>query len=252
MLKIIISGCNGRMGQMLSKTCESFEDIEITAGIDITGKNLYSYPVYSNIEDFNGSADVVIDFSSPAVLDSLLSFCVSKNMPVVLCATGYVQEQLEKIASASYHIPVFKSANMSLGVNVITDLVKRAAEVLYDGFDIEIVEKHHNMKVDAPSGTAIMLAESIASALPYKPEYVYDRNSNYGPRSKTEIGISSIRGGTLTGEHEVIFAGNQEVIEIKHTAYSREIFASGAIKAARFIAGVKAPGLYNMKDALNI
>ncbi len=251
MLKIIISGCNGRMGQMLTKICNDNEDIQIVAGFDVKDNASAEYPIFANPEDFTGSADVLVDFSVPAALDPLLTFCVSKNIPAVLCATGYVQEQLEKIASASYHIPVFRSANMSLGINLIADLVKKVAETLGSDFDIEIVEKHHNMKVDAPSGTAIMLAEAIASALPYEPEYVYDRNSNYGPRGKKELGISSVRGGTIPGEHEVIFAGNQEVIEIKHTAYSREIFAVGAVRAARFMANIKAPGLYSMSDILN-
>lgn len=251
MLKIIISGCNGRMGQMLTKTCDISEDIEIVAGFDIMDNNSCTYPVYTNPEDFKGIADVLIDFSAPAAINTLLPFCISRNLPAILCATGYVQEQLEKIASASYYIPIFRSANMSLGVNLIVDLVKRAAEILGDTFDVEIVEKHHNMKVDAPSGTAFMIAESIASALPYEPDYIYDRNSIYGPRGKKEIGISSVRGGTIPGEHEIIFAGNQEVIEIKHTAYSREIFASGALKAARFISGIEKPGLYSMKDILN-
>ncbi len=251
MLKIIISGCNGRMGQMLTNVCNSFEDIKIVAGFDITENPNALYPVFTNPEDYTGEADVLVDFSAPAALDGILTFCMSRNMPAVLCATGYVQEQLEKIAAAAYHIPVFRSANMSLGINLMIDLVKKAAEILYEGFDIEIVEKHHNMKVDAPSGTAIMLAESVASALPYKPEYVYDRNSNYGPRGKNEIGISSVRGGTIPGEHEVIFAGNQEVLEIKHTAYSREIFATGAVRAAKFMANVKTPGLYSMKQILD-
>lgn len=252
MLKIIISGCNGRMGQMFTKTCADFEDIEIVAGFDIADKGTCAYPVYTDPAFFVGDADVLVDFSVPTALDKILTFCIGKHIPVILCTTGYVQEQLEKIASAAYHIPVFKSANMSLGINLMSNLVKIAAEILGSEFDIEIVEKHHNKKVDAPSGTALMLADSISSALPSKPDYIYDRNSNYGPRSNNEIGISSIRGGTIPGEHEVIFAGNQEVIEIKHTTYSRELFATGAIRAARFITSVKEPGLYDMNDALNI
>lgn len=180
-----------------------------------------------------------------------MRFCLQKKIPCVLCTTGYSQQQLEQIEAAAKEIPVFRSGNMSLGVNLLTALVKKAAAVLGEGFDVEIVERHHRMKVDAPSGTALMLADAAASALPHESEYVYERQSVRQKRGLNEIGISSIRGGTIVGEHEVIFAGNDEVIELKHTAYSRNVFANGAVSAAVYMAGIKTPGMYDMNDVLS-
>ena len=188
--------------------------------------------------------------SAPTSLEGILSFCKQKNVPCVLCTTGYSDEQIAQIADAAKAIPVFRSGNMSLGVNLMTALVKKAAAVLGDSFDVEIVERHHRMKVDAPSGTALMLADAAAAALPHESEYVYDRQSVRQKRGQNEIGISSVRGGTIVGEHEVIFAGNDEVLELKHTAYSRNVFANGAVSAVIFMASVKQAGMYDMNDVL--
>ncbi len=250
MLKIIISGCNGHMGQAVTRMCSEDAGIEIAAGFDLNTAKMSSYPVYADPMEFGGTADVIIDFSNPASLDGLLAYCIRKNTPAVLCTTGYSPEQLRKIKDASEKVPIFKSANMSVGINLIADLLKKAASVLGADYDVEIVEKHHRRKVDAPSGTALMLADAVASALPYDAEYTYERQSRRRPRGAAEIGISAVRGGTIVGEHEVIFAGPDEVIEIKHTAYSREVFANGAIRAAKYIASVTAPGIYDMSDAL--
>ncbi|MBO7739203.1 MAG: 4-hydroxy-tetrahydrodipicolinate reductase, partial [Oscillospiraceae bacterium] len=248
MIKLIISGCNGRMGQVVTRLAKADGGFEIVAGFDQNAVKLSDYPVYSHPLEYAGSADVVVDFSSPAALDALLSWCKAKNVPVILCSTGYSPEQLDTIKAASAEMPIFKSANMSLGINVLTTLIKRAAEIMGETFDIEIVEKHHNQKKDAPSGTAIMLADAVKEGLNYEPEYVYDRSTVRQPRDKKEIGISAVRAGTIPGEHTVIFAGTDEVIEFKHTAYSREIFAAGAVKAAKFMAGITAPGMYDMSD----
>lgn len=250
MIKLIISGCNGRMGQVVTRLAKADGGFEIVAGFDQNAVKLSDYPVYSHPLEYAGSADVVVDFSSPAALDALLSWCKAKNVPVILCSTGYSPEQLDTIKAASAEMPIFKSANMSLGINVLTTLIKRAAEIMGETFDIEIVEKHHNQKKDAPSGTAIMLADAVKEGLNYEPEYVYDRSTVRQPRDKKEIGISAVRAGTIPGEHTVIFAGTDEVVEFKHTAYSREIFAAGAVKAAKFMAGITAPGMYDMSDVL--
>ena len=202
---------------------------------------MFSSPAACDVE-----ADAVIDFSHPSALAPLLEMCQARNLPVVLATTGYDQQQLEAISEAATHIPVFRSANMSLGVNVLLDLVKKAASVLGLDYDVEIVERHHHRKVDAPSGTALMIADAAASALPYEPEYVYDRHNVRQPRGPHEIGISAVRGGTIVGDHTVIFAGRDEVIELSHHAASREVFASGAVRAAKFLTGVQAPGLYDM------
>lgn len=251
MPKIIISGCNGRMGQTIARLCADKKDVSIVAGFDINPVKLSSFPVYADPMEFSGEADVIIDFSSPSTLSGLLAYCTARNIPCVLCTTGYSNEQLVHITHTSETVPVFKSGNMSLGINLLTALIRKAAAVLGDDFDIEVIEKHHRMKVDAPSGTALMLADAAASALPYEPEYVYDRHSVRQSRGKNEIGISSVRGGTIVGEHEVIFAGTDEVIEFKHTAYSRDVFASGAITAAIYLATVKTPRIYDMNDVLS-
>ena len=243
--KIIISGCNGRMGRVVESICEADPDVSVVAGFDVSLESR-AFPVFVSPANFTGEADAVIDFSSPAALDGLLAFALERRVPLVLATTGYSDEQLAQIDEASKHIPIFRSANMSLGINVLLELVKKAAAVLGDSYDIEIVEKHHNRKVDAPSGTALMIADAAASALNFKPEYVYERHSVRQSRDKKEIGISAVRGGTIVGIHEIMFAGRDEIIEIKHTAMSREIFANGAVKAAKFLAGVSKPGMYDM------
>ena len=246
MLKIIISGCNGHMGRVVESLCNSDPQVEVVAGFDIMGSNDHPSPVCTAPTQFTGSADAVIDFSSPAALDALLDFAKSTKTPLVLATTGYTPEQIAKIGAAALEVPIFRSANMSLGINVLLELVKKAASVLGDSYDIEIVERHHRRKVDAPSGTALMIADAAASACGHDSEYVYERHSVRQPRDKKEIGISAVRGGTIVGEHEIIFAGHDEVMEIKHTALSREIFAQGAVEAAKFMATVETPGMYDM------
>lgn len=243
--KIIISGCAGRMGQVVESICVADPDITIVAGFDVNSVER-NYPVFRSPADFSGEADAVIDFSNPAALDSLLSFCTERKIPLVLATTGFSDAQLGQIKEASQQVAIFRSANMSLGINVLLELVKKAATVLGDSYDIEIVEKHHNRKVDAPSGTALMIADAAASGLNFKPEYIYERHSVRQSRDKKEIGISAVRGGTIVGVHEIMFAGRDEIIEIKHTAMSREIFANGAVKAAKYLAAGRAPGMYDM------
>ena len=237
------------MGKVVTALVNENPDMQITAGVDINTDKLSSYPVYANPCDISQDADVIIDFSSPAALSGLLKIGTERKLPVILCATGYTQEQIINIEKTSELIPVFRSGNMSLGINLLADLIKRVCNVLGDAFDVEIVERHHKRKVDAPSGTALMLADAAASALPYDTEYVFERESRRQPRSNKEIGISAVRGGTIVGVHDVIFAGPDEVIEIRHTASSRDIFATGALKAAAFIVD-KSPGMYNMSDVL--
>ena len=250
MLNIIISGCNGHMGQVVQSLCEQDPKVEVTAGFDVLGTLERPYPVFSTPAQCTKPGDVVIDFSSPAALEGLLEFAVQRKVPLVLATTGYSQEQVEQIEAASKRVPLFRSANMSLGINLLLELVKRAAAVLGESYDIEIVERHHRRKVDAPSGTALMLAQAAAEHCGHPAELVYDRHSVRHPREQKEIGISALRGGTIVGEHEIIFAGHDEVIEIKHSALSREIFAKGALEAAKFMAGITAPGLYDMSALL--
>ena len=252
MTRIIMCGCNGKMGQVITQIVKEDANTEIVAGIDISGKQLSDYPVYEHITECSVEADVLIDFSSPVVLDELLAEGIKRNLPMVLCSTGYNEEQVAKITEASKKVAILRSANMSLGVNLLLRLVQEAAKVLADAnFDIELVEKHHNQKVDAPSGTALALADSINEALNNEYSYKYDRSKERVKREKKEIGISAVRGGTIVGEHEVIFAGTDEVIEIKHTAYSKAIFGKGAVSAAKYLHG-KPAGLYTMKDCIEM
>ena len=251
MIQVMISGCNGRMGQVVTAMCAENPNIQVVAGVDVNPAKKNDYPVYTDPMEFNGHVDCIIDFSNPAALPALLGYCKKSGAAVVLATTGYTQEQLETIQAASKEIRIFKSANMSLGINVLLSLVKQAAKVLGSSCDIEIVEKHHNRKLDAPSGTAIMIADAAASELKAQPEYVFERHSVRQPRGKQEIGISSVRGGTIVGEHEILFAGADEVLEIRHAAYSREIFANGAVRAAEFLSGRTAPGMYNMEDLVS-
>jgi len=251
MINLILVGCNGYMGIVVTDSVNNDPEFTITAGIDINTQQKSTYPVFSSPGDIPDAikADVILDFSSPAVLTGLLDYGIKNKTPIILCATGYTPEQLIEIEKASEKVAIFRSGNMSLGINLLADLIKRACQVLGEEFDVEIVERHHKRKVDAPSGTALMLAGAAADALPYTPEYVYDRESKRKPRSKQEIGISAVRGGTITGVHEVIFAGNDEVIELRHTASSRDIFAAGALKAAKFMKNQKT-GSYDMSDVL--
>ena len=251
MLDIILSGCNGRMGHALEAQCSTDTELNIVAGFEILGTSERNFPIFAVPSEFSGSADVVVDFSHPAALSSLLSFCLQRRLPIVLATTGYSQAQLAEIEDASQSIPIFRSGNFSLGVNVLLELVRQAGAMLGEDFDVEIIERHHSKKVDAPSGTALMLVEALAVSLPYEPEYVYDRHMVRRPREHREIGISSVRGGTIAGDHEVLFAGKDEIIELRHCAQSREVFAAGALKAARYLAGRDAPGLYGMRDLTN-
>ena len=252
MIKILMNGCNGRMGQMITGIIRGDEKAEIAAGVDTYQGIANTYPVYTKIEECREEVDVVIDFSNASALDGVLDYCVGHQIPVVLCSTGYSQEQLKQIQEASAKTAVLKSANMSLGINLLLKLLKNAANVLGPaGYDIEIVERHHNQKLDAPSGTALALADSINEASGQQYEYVYDRSQVRKKRDSKEIGISAVRGGTIVGEHEVIFAGTDEVIEFKHTAYSRSVFAKGAAEAAKFLAG-KPAGMYDMSDVIQL
>lgn len=250
MINIILSGCNGRMGQAISKIVEEMENVKIVCGFDINSTMLNDYPVYSDYNAFSGSADVIIDFSNPANLEKLLSYAVVRKLPCVIATTGLSKEQITMLHNTAMRIPVFFSANMSIGVNLLIGLASRAAKLLEDNFDIEIVEKHHNQKLDAPSGTALAIADAISESLTNAPQYVYDRHSVRKKRDKNEIGIHAVRGGTIVGEHSVIFAGNNEVIELKHSATSREVFATGSVRAAMFLKD-KPAGLYNMKDLVD-
>ncbi len=250
MLKILLSGALGQIGRKITAICEEKEDIQIVCGVDRFNAPT-DFPLFADFESVNVIPDVIVDFSNPAVLDGLLAFAEKNSVPCVLATTGYSEEQIEKIKKASKIIPIFFTANMSLGVNLLCSLVKKASSVLLDGFDIEIIEKHHNKKIDAPSGTALMLANAINSVNNEKYSYEYDRHSKRAKRSTNEIGIHSVRGGTIVGEHEVIFAGNDEVISISHTAFSKEVFAFGALRACEFISKQDV-GLYDMNNILSL
>ena len=251
MIKMIMHGCNGKMGQVITDICKEDSEIEIVAGVDPYSGVKNDYPVFANIGECNVDADVVVDFAAAAAVDGLLDYCMKHKMPVVLCTTGLSQEQLARVEEASRQTAVLKSANMSLGINMLMDLLQKAARILAPaGFDMEIVEKHHNQKIDAPSGTALALADSINEALDNAYAYKYDRTPERKKREKYEIGIQAVRGGSIVGEHEVIFAGTDEVIELKHTAYSKAVFAKGAVEAAKFLAGRSAVR-YEMSDVID-
>ena len=249
MIRIIMNGCNGKMGQVITRLVEQDSNCEIVAGIDVNTAIENTYPVYADPNEFMGDADVVIDFSHPSCLTGLLDYCKKRKLPVILCTTGFTPEQKEEFRAASSEIPVFFSANMSLGINLLIALAKTATKLLEGSFDIEIVERHHNQKIDAPSGTALAIADAIDETLSYPAEYVYDRHSVRRKRGKHEIGLHAVRGGTIVGDHEVIFAGTDEVIELKHSAHSKEVFAVGAVKAAKFIIS-KPAGMYDMNDLI--
>ncbi|CCZ35577.1 dihydrodipicolinate reductase [Firmicutes bacterium CAG:646] len=250
MVKVIMHGCNGHMGQVVSAMTAADPEVEIVAGIDLVDNRENGYPVFTDIWSCQTEADVVIDFCSAKATDVLLEYCADRKLPVVLCTTGLSEEQLKKVEDTSKKVAVLKSANMSLGINLLMKLVKEAAQTLAAaGFDMEIVEKHHRLKVDAPSGTALALADSINEGLDQAYHYTYDRSQRREKRDPKEIGISAVRGGTIVGEHDVIFAGEDEVITFQHTAYSKNIFAKGAIQAAKYLAG-KEPGWYQMSDVI--
>ena len=250
MTKMIMHGCNGRMGHMIIDLVKDDKNIEVVAGVDAFGENSYDFPVFKSLSECNTEADVIVDFSSASAVDGLLDYCVSKKVPVVLCSTGLSPEQLEKVKEASKSVAVLKSANMSYGVNALLKVLREVSPLFAEaGFDIEIVEKHHNQKLDAPSGTAIALADAINDSFDDKYDYVYDRSTRREKRPKKEIGISAVRGGTIVGDHDVIFAGLDEVVTFSHRAYSRAVFGKGAIEAAKFLAG-KAAGMYDMADVL--
>ena len=249
-MKIIICGCNGKMGKAIAKATQSHDGCEIVAGVDKIIDFQASFPIYNSINNVKEKADVIIDFSHPSALSSILDYSKKANTPAVLCTTGFSDEQVEQIKSVSKSMPIFYSRNMSLGINLLIELAKKATEILEKDFDIEIIEKHHNQKIDAPSGTALMIAEEISQTCENRKNFVYDRSSTRKAREKSEIGIHSLRGGTIPGDHEVIFAGNKEIITISHHAESRDIFANGALKAAYFIKD-KPAGFYTMKDVIN-
>lgn len=250
MTRVIMHGCNGKMGQMIAGLIREDEEIELVAGIDVYDEGKNDFPVFSKIGDCDVEADVIIDFCNPAAIDGLMDYCVEKQVPCVVCTTGLSKEQLQHVEEASKKVAVLRSANMSLGINMLLKLLKEATAILAPaGFDIEIVEKHHNLKLDAPSGTALALGDSVNEVLNNEYEYVYDRSQRRQQRPKKEIGFSAVRGGTIVGEHDVIFAGTDEVVTFSHTAYSKAVFGKGAIQAAKFLKG-KGAGLYDMSQVI--
>lgn len=248
MVDIILCGCGGKMGAAVQQAVKNHEDCKIVAGVDPHTTAQFDFPVYTVIADVQEKADVIIDFSHPSALQSILEYChAHSDTAAVLCTTGYSQAQVESILEAANSLPIFYSRNMSLGVNLLIELAKKAVSVLGDSFDIEIVEAHHNQKIDAPSGTALMIADAINESRENLMKYTYDRHSQRKKREKSEIGLHSVRGGTIVGEHQVIFAGQHEVLTLSHSAQSKELFASGAVNAAVFMK-CKANGLYDMSD----
>lgn len=251
MIKMLMHGCNGAMGQVIAQLVEQDPEIEIAAGVDIHTEKKNDFPVYASLEEVKEDVEVIVDFASAKAVDGLLAFSRARKLPLVLCTTGLSPEQLKAVEEAVKETAILRSANMSLGVNLLFSLVAEAAKVLAGaGFDMEIVEKHHNQKMDAPSGTAIALAEAMNGALDNAYHYTYDRSQRRQKRDAMEIGISAVRGGSIVGEHDVLFAGKDEVVTISHTAYSKAIFAKGAVSAAKFLAG-KGAGRYTMADVVS-
>lgn len=248
MIRVIQTGCAGQMGRALAERIKAHPDMEIVAGMDISEYKSADFPVYRDLNDIKAEADIVIDFSHISLTPSLLDYCLARKLPLVLCTTGIAGELEARVKTAAESIPLFRSFNMSLGISLLQTLVRQATKVLWDTCDIEIIEKHHNRKVDAPSGTAVMIAQAAASALPYEPSYVYDRTLEHKRRDRKDIGVHSVRGGNIVGEHEIMFIGPHETLTISHSAQSRELFANGAVKAAEFLMTKKTPGLYNMDD----
>ena len=251
MTRVIMHGCNGKMGQMIAGLIAQDEEVKLVAGVDVYDQGRNPFPVYKHISDCDVQADVIIDFCNPAAIKGLMEYCVERQIPCVECTTGLSEEELNYVREASKKVAILRSANMSLGINMLLKLLKEATGILAPaGFDIEIVEKHHNLKLDAPSGTALALADSINEELDNQYEYVFDRSTRRQQRPKKEIGISSVRGGTIVGDHDVIFAGTDEVITFSHTAYSKAVFGKGAIQAAKFLKG-KGPGHYQMSQVID-
>lgn len=250
MTNILLNGCGGKMGRAVTNAVQVKEDVKIAAGIDKTLNNGFDYPIFSSIKDVNVKCDVILDFSRPDALEDILEYADKNKLPVVLCTTGYSEEQLEKIQNFSSKHAVFRSANMSIGINAVNIILKQLSSILYDNYDIEIIEKHHNQKVDSPSGTALLLADTIKNSITKENISYINGREGISPKKHNEIGIHAVRGGSIVGEHEVLFAGQGETIEIKHTAISREVFAVGAIKACIFLKN-KPSGLYDMGNVLS-
>ena len=250
MVKLIMHGCNGHMGQVISGLVKDDPDVEIVAGIDVVDNRDNGYPVFTDIFACDVEEDAMIDFSSFKAVDNVLTYCAGKKLPLVLCTTGLTEEQLKQVKETSSKVAVLRSANMSLGINTLLKLIQDAAKVLATaGFDMEIVEKHHKLKCDAPSGTALALADSLNEAMDHQYHYVFDRSQRHEKRDAKEIGVSAVRGGTIVGDHDVIFAGPDEVITFSHQAYSKSVFGKGAVEAAKFLAG-KPAGMYDMSDVI--
>ena len=250
MINILLNGCNGKMGRVISELATQDNNIKIVCGIDINTQRNYDFPVYSSPVEIKEKADVIIDFSHPSATNGIIDYAIKENISIVVATTGLSKEQVAYVKDAAKKIPVFYSANMSVGVNLLIDLAKKATKLLSDKFDIEIVEKHHNQKIDAPSGTALAIADAINEEADSSYNYVYDRHNVRKKRDKKEIGIHAVRGGTIVGEHDVIFAGNSEVITLSHLAMSKEIFAEGSLKAAKYLYN-KSAGLYDMNSLIN-
>jgi 4-hydroxy-tetrahydrodipicolinate reductase len=252
MTNVILCGCGGRMGQAIVRAAEDDQDLRILAGIDVNAGALQAackFPVYQSVSEIPVHADVIIDFSHHTALPSLLEYGVATGTPIVVATTGHTDGEKAMMLEASKKVAIFFSGNMSIGINLLIELCKQASSMLGEDFDVEIIEKHHNNKLDAPSGTAMMIAEALADEREGETEFVYDRHEVRRKRSPSEIGIHAIRGGTIVGEHDVIFAGNNEIVTLSHTATSREIFANGALKAALFMVG-KSAGMYSMTDLI--
>ncbi|MGL5416876.1 MAG: 4-hydroxy-tetrahydrodipicolinate reductase [Clostridium sp.] len=251
MIKVLLNGCSGKMGSVISRIAETdFENLEIVAGID-RHDNSFNYPVFNSLEAVNIEYDVLLDFSRADALKGLIALTEKTNKPLVICSTGFTEEDLAFIDLKSRTLPLFKSANMSLGINLINSLLKKVSPLLYGNYDIEIIEKHHNQKVDAPSGTAILLADTIKNSLPEETHYVHGRDGQK-KREKSEIGIHAVRGGGIVGDHDVIFAGTGEVITLSHNAISRDVFAIGALKACEYMSKITKPGIYDMNDVIGL
>lgn len=251
MVKVLLNGCCGKMGQIIVESSKNFPNIEIVAGIDKYPDDRYNFKIFTKTDEVDIDYDVLIDFSRPEALKDLLNLSIEKNRPIILCSTGYSEDDLKLITEKSNIIPIFKSANMSLGINLLNSLLKKVVPILCDNYDIEIIEKHHNQKVDSPSGTALLLADTIKDSIPDETKYIYGRKG-ISKREKDEIGIHSIRGGSIIGDHDILFAGSGEVIEISHKALSREVFAVGALKAAEYMCDSILPRLYTMEDVIGI
>lgn len=254
MIKVVLNGCCGKMGKVIIEASKNFPNISIIAGIDKFQNNQCDFKVFSNpkeLYEYNINYDVLLDFSRAEALNDLLNLSLKTNKPIILCSTGYSDENLSLISEKSKIIPIFRSANMSLGVNLLNSLLKKIVPALYENYDIEIIEKHHNQKVDSPSGTALLLADTIKEAIPNETKYLYGR-SGESKREQNEIGIHAIRGGSIVGDHDVIFAGAGEVIELSHKAMSRDVFAIGALKACEYMGKVNQAGLYNMDNVLGL